>query len=1071
MSLSTIVERFLQDVALTRQSCDSFDDFIFRKLKEIIAEARPIECTYFGPSESRKIKLRMVGGTVKPPVMLENDGTSRPIFPSECRLRQLTYGAPLYIDVEVTRADEQVVLKDVYLGRIPIMVFSSLCYVRNKDNRVKHDECPHDPGGYFIVNGSEKAIIGQKSFMINRMISYARNDSCAVAVKSENQRRIYTTTISYKPNTPIMCTFPRLQSEVPLLNILLALGLDMKDVRGAFTASELALLDASFKMLPSTVEDAKKTLVIREVYNVELSENERLERAFEAVMLPHVSMEKKGLYFITMMKELMAVATNTITPTDRDAANNQRVETACELLSTLFHHLIIKLTNDIRLICQKSLGKLKRGIPNDKIRTWFSSMTSITDGFQYALATGNWNTTFVNRSQRVGVAQALQRLSLMATISQLRRISSSIDSSQKLAKPRYLHGTHWGRYCPFETPEGQPVGLETQLSVQALVSLDTPCHVIRKVVTQFLLPIDVPNLSAGSNVYINGDYVGNTSAPQKLLQIVRKLRRTGQCAKDVSVSLNARGIIHISSTSGRLCRPLMIVENNKLVYDHSIHDKLSWNELLTRGIIEYIDCEEEDTMLVAFDTHYLKDVSLVYTHCEISCSMMTGVCASTIPFLDHNPATRNAYQSAMGKQAQGVPITNYQTRYDTTQNILHYGQKPLVSTTIADLHKIHECPAGQNCIVAIMPWEGFGQEDSIVVNQHALDRGLGRADRYKTITETLSSNKDTSVFRKPDRKRKIGTYNKLDEDGFVKPGETVKPRDCVIGKQTILNEESEAHVKYEDHSILSDVNGRVEKVTMYQQRDGQRAVKMKIRAQRIPIQGDKFSSRHGQKGTIGITFGSESLPWTIDGIVPDIIVNPHALPSRMTIAHLIETLAGKKAALDGEFVDASPFTGLTIDDIGEELKRHGFHPSGNEQMYSGYTGKPIQAKIFIGCIYYQRLKHMVDDKIHSRSRGRRNVLTGQPNEGRRFGGGLRVGEMEKDSFNSHGVPFVINERMCISSDAKKVAICPRCKRKSNGCSKFCNVCRSRTREIIMPSAADLLIQELQSMCINVNLIV
>ena len=1069
-SRETIVERFINEVALTRQSCDSYDDFIFNKLKEIISQSHTIKCTYLGQTDSRGIEIRLMGGTVKRPVMLEHDGTSRPIYPSECRIRQLTYGAPIYIDVEVKRKDmDATILKDVYLGRIPVMIFSSLCYIRDKDKRVEYNECPNDPGGYFIVNGSEKAIIGQKSSMVNRMISYSRGDTCAVAVKSSNKRRVYTTTISYKPNAPIMCTFPRLQNEVPLMDVLIALGLSIDQIKSVFSSSELALLDASFKSLPTDKEEARRRLPIREVYDVGATDDERLQRAFENVMLPHVKMDRKGIFFITMLKELMDVATGKIESTDRDAANNQRVETACELLSTLFHHLIIRLTNDVRLVCQKSLGKLKRGITDDKIRKWISSMTSITDGFQYALATGNWNTTFVNRTQRVGVAQALQRLSLMATISQLRRISSSIDSTQKLAKPRYLHGTHWGRYCPFETPEGQPVGLETQLSVQALVSLDTSSEIIERVIKQFILPITVDSINVGSIVYVNGKYMGNTSQIKKTLQVVRKLRRTGQCAKDVSVSCNSRNIIHISTTFGRLCRPLLVVKKDKTVYNEKKHGKLSWSELLTRGIVEYMDCEEEDTMMVAFDPTYLTRDK--YTHCEISCSMMTGVCASTIPFLDHNPATRNAYQSAMGKQAQGVPMTNYQTRYDTTQNILHYGQKPLVTTKIADLYGIHDCPAGQNCIVAIMPWEGFGQEDSIVVNQHALDRGLGRADRYKTVTETLSSKKDPSVFRKPDKKRKFGKYDKLDDDGFIKPGADVDPRDCIIGKQTVINSGSGMHVQYEDHSILSDLNGRVDKVTMYQQRDGERAVKMKIRTQRIPIQGDKFSSRHGQKGTIGMTFSSEDMPWTIDGIVPDIIVNPHALPSRMTIAHLIETLAGKNAALDGKFVDASPFTGLTIDDISAELKSHGFQHQGNEQMYSGYSGEPIKAKIFVGCIYYQRLKHMVEDKIHVRGRGRRNALTGQPNEGRKHGGGLRVGEMEKDSFNSHGVPYVINERMCISSDAKKVTICPQCKRKTNGGVKYCNVCQSRTTEIIMPSAADLLIQELQSMCINVKLIV
>ena len=441
-------------------------------------------------------------------------------------------------------------------------------------------------------------------------------------------------------------------------------------------------------------------------------------------------------------------------------------------------------------------------------------MTSLTDGLQYALSTGNWNTTFVNRTQRVGVAQALQRLSLMATISQLRRISSSIDASQKLAQPRYLHGTHWGRYCPFETPEGQPCGLETQLSVQALVSLDTDPQTIEKVIQQFLMDVTVPNFRTGAKVFVNGKYMGNTKSKQKLLNIVRKLRRTGQCPKDVSVSCNSRQLIHISTTSGRMCRPLLIINRGKLVYKQKRHGKLSWNEMITGGIIEYIDCDEEDTMFIAFNP---EDITRKHTHCEISCTMITGLCAASIPFVDHNPATRNTYQSAMGKQAQGVPVTNYQSRFDTTQNILHYGQKPLVTTKLADLYGLHDCPTGQNCIVAIMPWEGFGQEDSIIVNQYALDRGLGRADRYKTIHETLSSNKDESVFRKPDKKRKFGKYDKLDDDGFVKPGTKVEARDCLIGKQQIVAQGDGLIKKYEDNSILSDLTGRVDNVVMYQQ--------------------------------------------------------------------------------------------------------------------------------------------------------------------------------------------------------------------------------------------------------------
>ena len=248
---------------------------------------------------------------------------------------------------------------------------------------------------------------------------------------------------------------------------------------------------------------------------------------------------------------------------------------------------------------------------------------------------------------------------------------------------------------------------------------------------------------------------------------------------------------------------------------------------------------------------------------------------------------------------------------------------------------------------------------------------------------------------------------------------------------------------------MAAAKGTVDKVTMYQERNGDRAVKVRVRQTRVPVIGDKFSSRHGQKGTIGMLYTQEDMPYNIDGIVPDIIINPHAIPSRMTIGHLIECLTGKVSAIKGEFGDASPFKGRKVEDIMEQLKTAGFNRRADEQLYNGFTGKPLKAKIFIGPTYYQRLKHMVNDKIHARGRGRRNALTHQPNDGRSNGGGLRVGEMEKDSFNAHGVPYVINERMCVSSDAHEMTI--------------------KGKKVTIPYAAKLLFEELQSMCIKVDL--
>ena len=1027
----SILKRFVKEISLTKQFTDSYDDFINNRVREIVSIMRPIRAT----SGEEYINLTLSGGSVKTPVMLEKDGTVRPIMPNECRIRNMTYSAPLYMDVHVERSKgEDSVIRDVYIGRIPVMIYSSLCHLRDRSKRVANGECDKDPGGYFIVNGNEKSLVGQKGSMHNRMITYWKNGVSACAVKSERNKRVHITTIKYKDNSPITCTFPRLEEETPLMIILMAMGTNLSEIRKVFNSEENACLEASFRNLPDSVAEARSMIKIREVYNVGLTEDERLDKALENVLIPHMDTESKPVFLVSMIQELLAVATKKISPTDRDSVVNQRVETSCTLLSTLFLHLMIKVCNDTRLLCQKSLPKLKRGIPDEKIRQWLSKSNTITDGFQYSLATGNWNTTFVDRQQRHGVAQALQRLTYISTMSQLRRVSSAVDKTQKLTKPRWLHGSHWGRYCPAETPEGGPCGLETQLSVQSYISLERDPQAVRRVLQQYLLPMDIENLKY-CQVFINGTYEGSTKDSDRLVKTVLHGRRTGQFPKDMSIS-KKRNQVQISTTSGRICRPLLIVEDGKCVYQRiSNADNMSFEQLMQEGVIEYLDCEEEDTAYVSF---YLKDLTKEHTHCEISNAMIMGLCAATIPFSDRNPGTRNTYQCAMAKQAQGVNATNFQLRMDTTTNIMWYGQKPMVSTKLANEYGVHDLPTGTNAIVAIMPFHGFNQEDSIIVNQSALDRGFARADTYKTIKESLSGKED-SVFRKPTKKKKVGNYCSLEEDGLLRPGMRVQPGDCIIGKMTGKNDESK----------LAAVKGTMDKVMMYQERNGDRAVKVRVRQTRIPVIGDKFSSRHGQKGTVGMLVQQEDMPWTMDGIVPDIIINPHAIPSRMTIGHLIECLTGKVSALDGILGDASPFNGRKVEDIMQDLHKAGFKRSGDEKLYSGITGEGIPSKIFIGPTYYQRLKHMVDDKIHARGRGRRNALTHQPNEGRREGGGLRVGEMEKDSFNAHGVPYVINERMCVSSDAHEMVV--------------------KGNKVTIPYAAKLLIEELQSMCIKVDL--
>jgi DNA-directed RNA polymerase II subunit RPB2 len=536
-----------------------------------------------------------------------------------------------------------------------------------------------------------------------------------------------------------------------------------------------------------------------------------------------------------------------------------------------------------------------------------------------------------------------------------------------------------------------------------------------------------------------------------------------------------------------------------------------WNGLIKNGIVEYLDAEEEETAMIIMTPDDLEDHGRLrrgeqvmevrddphrrikakpnpfvrtFTHCEIHPAMILGVCASIIPFPDHNQSPRNTYQSAMGKQAMGVTLTNYNMRMDTMANVLYYPQKPLATTRSMEYLKFRDLPAGQNAIVAIACYSGYNQEDSVIMNQSAIDRGLFRSlfyraymDQEKRVGISVVEN-----FEKPVRsdtlKMKHGTYDKLDDDGIITPGSRVSGDDIIIGKTAPiapdaeeLGQRTKLHVKRDVSTPLrSTENGIVDQVLLTTSVEGLKFVKVRTRTTKVPQIGDKFASRHGQKGTIGITYRQEDMPFTADGLTPDIIINPHAIPSRMTIAHLIECLLSKVASLTGQEGDATPFTDVTITSISEILKTYGFQQRGFEVMYNGHTGRKLAAQIFLGPTYYQRLRHMVDDKIHARARGPLQILTRQPVEGRARDGGLRFGEMERDCMISHGASAFLKERLLDVSDAFRVHICEICglmtpvAKLSQGQFE-CRPCKNKTKiaQIIIPYAAKLLFQELAAM--------
>ena len=613
--------------------------------------------------------------------------------------------------------------------------------------------------------------------------------------------------------------------------------------------------------------------------------------------------------------------------------------------------------------------------------------------------------------------------------------------------------------------------------------------------------------------------------------------------------------IKVFTDAGRVCRPLFIVDNDptspnrgnlalqrehiswlqdysafrdsKEYYEVSeeerIRRRFGWEELMRLGITEYLDAEEEETAMIIMTPEDLSDHQKVlrgqynpdlkdedgnedthrrikappnpqvrmWTHCEIHPSMILGVCASIIPFPDHNQSPRNTYQSAMGKQAMGVTLTNYNLRMDTMANVLYYPQLPLADTNAMNYLKFRDLPAGQNAIVAIACYSGYNQEDSIIMNQSAVDRGLFRSLFYRAYMDQEKKVGLSTVekFEKPVRsdtlRMKHGTYEKLDDDGIICPGSRVSGEDIIIGKTAPiapdaeeLGQRTKMHVKRDISTPLrSTEHGIIDQVLLTSNQDGLKFVKVRTRATKVPQIGDKFASRHGQKGTIGITYRQEDMPFTANGLTPDLIINPHAIPSRMTIAHLIECLLSKVGALSGETGSATPFDDtITVTQISNWLAQHGFQKRGFEVMYNGHTGKKLAAQIFLGPTYYQRLRHMVDDKIHARARGPLQILTRQPVEGRARDGGLRFGEMERDCMIAHGASAFLKERLLDVSDAFRVHICEICglmtpiAKLSQGQFE-CRPCRNKTKiaQVVIPYAAKLLFQELAAMNVATRL--
>ncbi len=1151
----TVISSFFEEKGLVRQQLDSFNEFIENTMQEIVDENAKLvletTCDVVGIDSDLPKRFEIEFGQVylSKPTMTEADGSTQPMFPNEARLRDLTYSAPLYIDMckrtLQVEEDGQAVevdveeLSKVFIGRVPIMLRSKYCLLHGLGDKdlVELGECPYDQGGYFVINGSEKVLIGQERMASNQVQVHAKAAPSPYpyvaeirsAVEGGANRHMSQLSVKMMSRASergssgqyVRCTIPYIKQDIPIFILFRALGIVsdrdiLEHICHDFKDSEM--LEAIKPCIEEAFVIQEQSVALDYIgkrgMTVGGTREKRIKYAREILqkeLFPHLGtgdfVETRKAFFLGyMVNKLYTVALERREIDDRDHYGKKRMDMGGPLLGTLFRMLFSKVTRDVTKYLQKCIDTNREFNLTLAVKS-----NTITNGLKYALATGNWGDQKKAMSARAGVSQVLNRYTFASTLSHLRRVNTPIGREGKLAKPRQLHNSHWGMVCPAETPEGQACGLVKNLALMSYISVGSSINPILKFLEDWTMegleeiaPAVIPN---STKIFLNGSWIGVHREPDHLVSTLRRLRRCGDINMEVSIVWDLRDReLRLFTDSGRCCRPLFIVEEMRLAIEKEHIIKLQqkevtsygWDDLVSGGLVEFVDVEEEEGTMICMTPEELFESSRQvapytskYTHCEIHPSMILGICGSIIPFPDHNQSPRNTYQSAMGKQAMGIHATNFLSRMDTMAHILFYPQKPLVTTRAMEYLHFRELPAGQNAIVAIACYSGYNQEDSVIMNQSAIDRGLFRSMFYRTYTdeERKVGMLQTEEFTRPSHHNTLrmrqGTYDKIEEDGLIAPGTRVSGEDVIIGKVVpLLDGSQELGQRLQSHThrdastpLRSTENGIVDSVLLTTNAEGFKFTKIRIRSKREPQMGDKFASRHGQKGTVGITYRQEDMPFTCEGMTPDIIINPHAIPSRMTIGHLVECLLGKVSALTGEEGDATPFTDVTVEAISNMLKECGYQQRGLEVLYNGHTGRKLAAQIFVGPTYYQRLKHMVDDKIHARARGPVQILTRQPVEGRSRDGGLRFGEMERDCMISHGAAQFLKERLFEASDAYRVFVCDLC-----GLMAVANVrkglfecrpCRNKTQisQVRIPYAFKLLCQELMAMSITPRLMV
>jgi DNA-directed RNA polymerase II subunit RPB2 len=1139
-----LIEKYFEGnpLHITQHHIESYNAFVERGIPAAVASIPIVVVRNDESGQKRhRIVITLKDVTVAKPVYCEPDGRVKPLYPNDARVKNLSYTADVFANVNVEYVDERkktsktVAFPEVRIGAIPVMLGSRVCVLEGMPAAVRREmgESSFDQGGFFISNGKEKVIISQEQIAGNRPFitqddggkdgeagsnhhfswkaiirSQAPNDT----FPKTNQFNVYNSSLyEGRRKNCIVLRLKDIGTEIPIFWAFRALGVEsdhriLQLIVGDVSAPANAPL-LSF-LYPSVVDGHSEGLFTRQAVEEHLKAYVRYKNVqhvrgiFSDDFLRNArgSTRAKAMLLGMIINKIVRTAMGLLPVKSRDSFVHKRVYPSGLLLSNLFRDLYNQFRRHVRGDVEGMYLKGGWGARDDL--TGLIRANELDRIFDASIIQGGFDASMRGRwgagasvLDNDGIVQDLNRVSFAAYISSMRRLNTPMDRSIKLVEPRRVQGSQWGVVCPAQSPDGKSIGLDKHLSALAIITppvdvrpllqclVDLGCRPIADIGVEEMHGVEV------TRVYLNNDLFGIHADPTTLVRTVRLYRRNGLVCAYMSVyNDSVSREVWISCEQGRVCRPLLIVEGGRLLLPRDL-DKVSWADLLSPGralddssyvppregldlvagqaAMELVDVEESNNiMCTMWPSEIAERASISFTHCEVHPSSVLSLYTNSIPFAHHNFSPRNVFSGQQGKQALGVYATNFASRMDALAYVLHAPQRPLVTTMYNRLMKGDDMPNGENLLIAVMCNSGYNQEDAVIVNRASVERGMFNLTYYHSSLEREDVQRMGSskvVFANPHALQRAGISIKpnaesdstIDERGMPRMNAHITEGDMMVGMVTAEGD------KYADSSVIADktVDGTIDRVLVFAGDEGLRRAKIRMRKVRQPMLGDKVASRHSQKGVIGMLVPPQDMPFTKDGLVPDMILNPHAFPSRMCVAHLLEALVSKACAVKGEIADGTVFDPVDIASYSRALAEAGMHSQGNEVMYDGRTGVQMQADIFFTPCYYFRLKHMVADKVNWRRHGPVSTTTRQPVRGRSAGGGLKIGDQEKETLLTNGLASFLGECYSTKCDGKLMTL-----------DEDGQVAPAGRRVVQIPFTIKLLAQELASVGINTSIL-